>query len=462
MPTTARLIVFTRYPEPGKTKTRLIPALGAEGAANLQRQMTEHTMQQIQLVLCQCSVGVEVRFSGGDQYLMADWLGEARSYHSQGDGDLGCRMEAAFRSAFDAGMTRVVMIGIDCPWVNADILMRAFDALRSHDVVLGPATDGGYYLIGLRCLIPELFRDIPWSTDKVFQQSMDIAHRQGRAIAILDSLTDVDRPEDLWVWDTVSSRQALSSCQNLTQRLSQNLTQNSAQNSASNSTQKTVSVIMPVLNEEHTISHSVVGALAEPNIEVIVVDGGSRDRTIEVAQVAGAIVMFAPAGRASQMNVGAQTAQGDILLFLHADTRLPDGFAAHIRQILAKPGVVAGAFQLRIDGTAPGLSLIEWGVKWRSRLFQLPYGDQAIFLESSTFQRVGGFPDLPIMEDFELIRRLRSLGTIAIAPSAVITSGRRWDKLGVLKTTVINQLIIVAYLLGMPIDRIARWYRCDR
>ncbi|MGJ3248194.1 MAG: TIGR04283 family arsenosugar biosynthesis glycosyltransferase [Elainellaceae cyanobacterium] len=428
MPTTARLIVFTRYPEPGKTKTRLIPALGAEGAANLQRQMTEHTMQQIQLVLRQCSVGVEVRFSGGNQHLMGDWLGHGWSYHPQGGGDLGCRMEAAFRAAFDAGMTRVVMIGIDCPWVDANILMKAFDALRSHDVVLGPATDGGYYLIGLRCLIPELFRDIPWSTDKVFQQSLDIAHQQGRAVALLDRLTDVDRPEDLWVWDTT----------------------------------KTVSVIMPVLNEEHTIGHSVAGALAEPNVEVIVVDGGSRDRTIEVAQDAGATVMSAPAGRALQMNVGAQAAQGDILLFLHADTRLPDGFAAEIRQTLAKTGVIAGAFQLRIDGTAPGLNLIEWGVKWRSRIFQLPYGDQAIFLESSTFQQVGGFPDLPIMEDFELIRRLHSLGTIAIAPSAVITSGRRWDKLGVLKTTVINQLIIVAYLLGVPIDRIARWYRCDR
>ncbi|MGJ3251700.1 MAG: TIGR04283 family arsenosugar biosynthesis glycosyltransferase [Elainellaceae cyanobacterium] len=450
MPPTARLIVFTRYPEPGKTKTRLIPALGAEGAADLQRQMTEHTMQQIQSVLRQCSVGVEVRFSGGNQHLMADWLGDGWSYHPQGDGDLGCRMEAAFRSAFDAGMTRVVMIGIDCPWVNADTLMRAFDALRSHDVVLGPATDGGYYLIGLCCLIPALFRDIPWSTDAVFQQSMDIARQQGRAIALLDRLTDVDRPEDVWVWDTISSRRGSNTRQHLSQHSSQH------------SAQKTVSVIMPVLNEEHTIGHSVAGALAEPNIEVIVVDGGSRDRTIEVAQAAGAIVISALAGRASQMNAGAQAAQGDMLLFLHADTRLPDGFATEIRQTLAKTRVIAGAFQLRIDGTAPGLNLIEWGVKWRSRLCQLPYGDQAIFLESSTFQRVGGFPDLPIMEDFELIRRLRPLGTIAIAPSAVITSGRRWDKLGVLKTTVINQLIIVAYLLGMPIDRIARWYRCDR
>ncbi|NJL23414.1 MAG: glycosyltransferase, partial [Leptolyngbyaceae cyanobacterium SM1_3_5] len=119
-------------------------------------------------------------------------------------------------------------------------------------------------------------------------------------------------------------------------------------------------------------------------------------------------------------------------------------------------------FCLGIDGRETGLRLVEWGANWRSRLLQLPYGDQALFLRRDTFWQVGGFPDLPMMEDFELVRRLRRRGRIAIAPDAVLTSARRWQKLGILKATVINQVAIVAYLIGISPDRIARWYRRQR
>lgn len=220
---TEHLIVFTRYPEVGKTKTRLIPALGAEGAAALQRQMTEFTLKQIEeladlyksnlmgrssfplSIPSSVELAVEIRFAGGDRTLMQDWLGSRWSYQPQAAGDLGERMQQAFQSAFERGSRQVVTIGIDCPELDAPRLAQAFQALQGHDLVLGPATDGGYYLIGLRRLIPELFSGIAWGSDQVFRQTIAIAETKGVAIARLAPLTDVDRPEDLAVWEATQA-----------------------------------------------------------------------------------------------------------------------------------------------------------------------------------------------------------------------------------------------------------------
>jgi len=192
------LIIFTRYPEPGKTKTRLIPILGAEGAAKLQRQMTEQKLAEAKKLQQIHPLFVEVHFTGGNQQLMQDWLGNL-NYKQQSQGDIGCRMAAAFQTAFEAGMKRVVLIGIDCPDLKAELMAEAFQALNKHDLVLGPAKDGGYYLIGLNCLISELFIGITWSTEEVLEQTKNIAQKLGLAVAYLPILSDIDRPEDLSV-----------------------------------------------------------------------------------------------------------------------------------------------------------------------------------------------------------------------------------------------------------------------
>jgi rSAM/selenodomain-associated transferase 2 len=220
-----------------------------------------------------------------------------------------------------------------------------------------------------------------------------------------------------------------------------------------------ISIIIPVLNEAIALP-SVLARIGDvPHVEVIVVDGGSRDQTVAIAKSFPVKVTSATAGRASQMNTGATIATGDILLFLHADTCLPPEFQTLIPLALQDIGTVAGAFELRIDAQLRGLRLVEQMVKMRSHFLSLPYGDQAIFLKTAIFHEIGGFADLPIMEDFELILRLRRLGRITIVPAPVITSGRRWQKLGVLKTTLINQLIVVGYFLGIPPTQLVRWYR---
>jgi rSAM/selenodomain-associated transferase 2 len=220
-----------------------------------------------------------------------------------------------------------------------------------------------------------------------------------------------------------------------------------------------ISIIIPALNEAPTIAQVISTARNAKNVEIIVADGGSSDGTVEIAQYEADRVISTTPGRATQMNAGAAASTGDILLFLHADTHLPHGFDTRARQALAKPGTVAGAFELKIDAPLLSLRLVETGVNCRSHFLEMPYGDQAIFLKTATFNQIGGFPDWAIMEDFEFVRRLKKQGRIEILPQAVLTSARRWQQVGVLKTTVINQIVIIAYFLGVSPDRLAFWYR---
>jgi uncharacterized protein len=196
------LIIFTRYPEPGKTKTRLIPALGAEKAALLHRQMTEHTLAHVKRLQAQRSVRVEIGFAGGDSNLMMEWLGDDLIYTAQGEGDLGTRMARSLATTLRDRADYAVIIGTDCPGLNAELLAEAFDQLHwAYDLVLGPAVDGGYYLLGLRRFIPELFVGVEWGSSAVLSQTMAIAKRLNLSVAYLPQLPDVDRPEDLHIWE---------------------------------------------------------------------------------------------------------------------------------------------------------------------------------------------------------------------------------------------------------------------
>ncbi len=220
-----------------------------------------------------------------------------------------------------------------------------------------------------------------------------------------------------------------------------------------------ISIIIPVLNEVSTIAQTISTAQIGKDIEIIVVDGGSNDGTTELVKSLDIKLIYSLAGRSIQMNCGAKAATGNILLFLHGDTFLPLNFDQLLREILAKPKIIAGAFELAIRGRKRSLRIVEKMVNWRSRYLQMPYGDQGIFLPAKIFQEIGGFPEIPIMEDFELIRKLRKRGTIGIVSKPVLTSGRRWQKLGIFKTTLINQVVIIAYLLGVSPKRLAQWYR---
>jgi rSAM/selenodomain-associated transferase 2 len=220
-----------------------------------------------------------------------------------------------------------------------------------------------------------------------------------------------------------------------------------------------ISVIIPTLNEERLLPATLDRLAGVDGCEVIVSDGGSSDATTKIAKGYGCILICGPPGRGRQMNAGAALARGRILLFLHADTTLPANFAEKVENALLVHGVVGGAFSLKIAGGRWSLAAIAFFANLRSRLLQLPYGDQALFTEARTFHSLGGFPEMPIMEDAVFVRRLAGLGRILILPEAAITSARRWEHLGVLRTTLINQLILIGYGCGVPATTLVGWYR---
>jgi rSAM/selenodomain-associated transferase 1 len=208
LPAPLGLLLFSRYPQPGRTKTRLIPHLGPAGAAALQRQMTEHVLAQVLEASRHLPLAVEVHFDGGSLAQMQSWLGDrpGLGYYPQGAGDLGARLAAAFGRSFAAGRSGAIAIGSDCPALALSHLSAAAAALQRTEIVLGPATDGGYYLIGLRQPQPALFHGIDWGTERVLAQTLAAIHTQQLTVELLTPLTDVDLPEHLPQWEQIRAR----------------------------------------------------------------------------------------------------------------------------------------------------------------------------------------------------------------------------------------------------------------
>ncbi len=178
-------------------KTRLIGALGPEGAASLHERLTRHTLSEVDRYTRDHPAEAEVHFAGGDEGKMCELYGKRRIYRPQGEGHLGDRLSRAADLAFAAGGKRLVIIGTDCPGLTAEVLTSAFESLGASDVVLGPAFDGGYYLIGLRSFAPALFENIPWGTEAVLDSTLAASRKLGLTVSLLPAAADIDRPEDL-------------------------------------------------------------------------------------------------------------------------------------------------------------------------------------------------------------------------------------------------------------------------
>ena len=222
-----------------------------------------------------------------------------------------------------------------------------------------------------------------------------------------------------------------------------------------------VSLVVPVLDEAGTIPQSLgpIQPLRGNGIEVIVADGGSRDGTRRVARPLCDRLVQAPRGRARQMNAGAGAASGPVLLFLHADTRLPPGWDRAVRDATSARGRAWGRFDVRFDGPHPMLRVVERAMNLRSRLSGIATGDQAIFVTRDVFLAAGGFPDIELMEDVALSRALRARSRPACLREKVVTSSRRWERGGIARTIVLMWRLRLEYALGADPGRLARMYR---
>jgi rSAM/selenodomain-associated transferase 2 len=219
-----------------------------------------------------------------------------------------------------------------------------------------------------------------------------------------------------------------------------------------------VSVVIPTLNEEANLPVTLRQLAERADVELIVVDGGSTDGSREVARRHTPYVFLSHPGRARQMNEGARHATGDILLFLHADTFLLPGAIDEIQRRIIADSAVGGAFDLRIDSPRRFCSLVAAVASARSRFLRLPYGDQGLFVWRQVFEAMGGFPEIPIMEDIAFGRRLRRAGRLTFLRSGLVTSARRWHANGVLRTTFVNWWVTVLFFFGVSPRRLRRLY----
>jgi len=223
-----------------------------------------------------------------------------------------------------------------------------------------------------------------------------------------------------------------------------------------------ISVIIPTLNEAGNIAHTLALVRQRGECQLIVVDGGSADATIEIARREADLVLSSPSGRARQMNAGVQVATGEIVLFLHADTVLPQEFSFLVTQALADPQVVGGRFDVRLDAAGWPFRLVETLMNLRSRLTCISTGDQAIFARRDIFLTLGGYPEIALMEDLELSRKLKQVGRIACLRARVTTSARRWQRDGVLRTIVLMWTLRLGHFLGIPPERLKTFYADTR
>ncbi|MDY0339967.1 MAG: TIGR04283 family arsenosugar biosynthesis glycosyltransferase, partial [Coriobacteriia bacterium] len=277
-----------------------------------------------------------------------------------------------------------------------------------------------------------LFEHIPWGTSAVLAVTLGRLSALGITPELLPTLADIDRPADAKRWE--------------------------ARRRAERTTEPRTSMVIPALDEEDAIVRAVESARTAGAHEVIVADGGSTDATVVRAESAGATVVHTPRGRARQLNAGAARASGDVLLFLHADTVLPPTACAQVTHAMEGPGAVGGAFGYSAGSETDRLDrLISAIGRFRYSVFRLPYGDQAIFVRRSVFEDLGGFPELPVMEDYEFALRLRRLGHLVRTPGAIRTSTREWRERGLLSATARDMATIAGYRLGVDPARLARW-----
>jgi rSAM/selenodomain-associated transferase 2 len=220
-----------------------------------------------------------------------------------------------------------------------------------------------------------------------------------------------------------------------------------------------ISVVIPTLNEAATIASSLRRLAGQGADEVIVVDASSPDGTAALAQSEGIRVIDSPRGRGVQQNRGAAAASGDVLVFLHADCRLEDGAIAGLRRFLVcHPRVVGGCFRMRVEAEHPLYRCIDLAAHLRAGLLGIPYGDQGLFVTRRLFDQVGGFPEVPLMEDIGLAMRLRRRGRVAVLPWRIFVSPRRWAKHGIVGQTLRNWALTAAAAAGVPVSTLARFY----
>ena len=429
------LIVFLKYPEAGRVKTRLGREIGLEKAMNLYQKLLRRTLGIASDFKSsqdnQDDLDIFLFFSPPERKaeLTKGYPGPWE-FTPQADGHLGERMGLAFRDLFCKGYEQIVLVGSDVADLTVSDMTEAFGLLKEKEVVLGPAKDGGFYLIGLVFPFEKIFQFDSWSTSSIFKRTLQCLDNADLTVGTLSERKDIDQAEDLvYIKD-----QSLFTDQ--------------------------ISIIIPFMGRVSRLASLIDSLEAQlwPGDEIIIVKGGSfsekriEDITPKTRLVPG------PRGRGIQLSHGARLGEGKLFWFLHADVVPPTNFGYHIRKLSQTADAVLGCFKLDYGASRFSLRMVAGYANLRTRYLRLPYGDQGLFCSREVFEKVGGFTKQFLFEDVDLVRACKKLGKIMIIPQPLYSSPQRYLMGGILRTSFKNQFLMLFYLLGMNDRRLYSLY----
>lgn len=403
------IVIFTRVPEAGSTKTRLMPHLAPEQCEKLHTCFLKDIRKQCEACCADVFVCYTSQKDSGKQKLM-DILGKQMAYFPQVGESLGEKMYRSIQAVLKRGYKKCILIGTDVPELQKNHLERAFEALQEKDVVFGKTQDGGYYLVGMKKPIKEVFELSSYGHSKVFEETLKILRKEHMKIGFTNMLEDMDTPEDL-------QQYRLRALEN--PQLQKSETWKYLVRIAK------ISIVIPTYNEEKTVCklQKQLESIKE-KCEIIFVDGGSTDQTLNLISPVYKVI-HETKGRAWQMNAGAKESTGDILFFLHCDSELPANPLQEIREVMKnhRAGCFGVAFHSKNFFMWTCRIISNHRIKDRKVMF----GDQGIFIERGLFFEAGMFPEIPIMEDYQFSLKLKEMKVkLGIAKKRIYTSDRRF------------------------------------
>jgi len=465
------IAIFLRYPQAGKVKTRLAAGIGDEQARRIYCKLLRRTL------------GIAADFKGTNadieiilfctpaekrEALTAMLPGPWQFAVQQGT-HLGERMQRAIEQTLARGHRHVVLVGTDAADLQATDFADAFQALAAGCAVLGPAADGGFYLIGLNRPCPSALTPPQWGGPEVFGRTRDLLTKAGFEVRTGQERKDIDRPEDLDFLDCqafmraklsviVPTRKPIEELSPLMKMLATGLWPDDEIIVSSSASQSLPAIEQTTAKTRQNRASSsfpsfrrkpetrILQQLSTPAGAVLTADGNCATNFASDHCV---LIVYSPVGRGAQMNRGAQAASGDLYWFLHDDSVPPCQFAYHVRKLLTLPGKSLGCFLLDFSPSNRTLDLIARWANFRTVHFGRPYGDQGLFCRAEVFHHLGGFHKAFLMEDVDFVHRAKRLGGLMVIPEKLITSSARYLRKGVLRTSLHNHWTVFLHLAGI-------------
>lgn len=441
------LIIFTREPMPGTTKTRMMPYLSSEQCSELHKCMLKDIVKEAS----HADADIIVAYTGGEPLFLRSIFRDGGLFRKgavfirQRGSGIGSRMENAISDALDLGYKKAVLIGTDIPEIEAESIDAAFAMLDACDICLGPTEDGGYYLIGMKDVHHAAFDVKKYGTGTVFEETVRSIKDAGLTVGPADMYADIDTRDDAAGYRS-RMREDSHLRRSCTGRFFKEV--------------MSISVIIPVFNETAEIRNMLEqldGYRGE--CEIIFVDGGSTDDTASLIEDSGFRLIRSEKGRGKQLNAGALESGGDVLFFLHCDSILPDDFPDEIRKVMARHEW--GCFGVKFPSRNFFMLTNRIISNHRALCRNLPFGDQGIFMDRTVFFEAGMYPELPIMEDYAFSQKLRRYGfRTGMTGKRIISSARRYGSgtMSILKTEIDMWRIRHLFRKGISAEELKKKY----